>query len=127
MPQQTETLSIINKETGLVLAQEARLAHTFWRRLRGLLGEKKLERGREGLVLTPCSAVHTFGMLFPLDLLFVSGAGEVLQAIPSFPQGRFSPCVRGARYVVELPAGMIAATGTKEGQRLHMDGLTQLL
>lgn len=113
-------LSIINKETGRVLAREAVLADTFWRRLQGLLGKRSLEQGTQGLVLSPCRAVHTMGMLFPLDLLFVSSTGEILRAISSFPPWRFSPGVRGAHFVVELPAGMITATGTEEGHHLSL-------
>ena len=114
------SLCITNEDTGLTLAREALLADTFGRRLRGLLGKRSLEHGRDGLVLSPCSAVHTLGMLFPLDLLFVGSTGEILRAVSSFPPWRFSPMVRAARYVVELPAGMIAASGTKEGHHLTL-------
>ncbi len=115
------SLCITNDDTGLILAREALLADTFGRRLRGLLGIRSLEHGRDGLVLSPCSAVHLFGMLFPLDLLFVSKTGEVLRALSSFRPWRFSPSVPGAQFVVELPAGMIAATRTKQGHRLLLE------
>ncbi|MEW5920461.1 MAG: DUF192 domain-containing protein [Bacillota bacterium] len=111
-------LRITNNDTGMILAREAVPADTFSRRLRGLLGKRSLEKGREGLVLSPCRAVHTFGMLFCLDLLFLNVSGEVLQAICAFPPGRFSPFVNGARFVVELPEGMIDATQTSCGHRL---------
>ncbi len=118
---QVRKVRIINSDTDMCLAREALLADTFGRRLRGLLGKRSLEHGLEGLVLSPCSAVHMFGMLFPLDLLFVSKTGEVLQALSSFRPWRFSPSVRGAHFVVELPAGMIVATRTKQGHRLLLE------
>ena len=123
MKQQTK-LRIINNDTGICLAEAAILANTFGRRLQGLLGKRKLEKGREGLILSPCCAVHTFGMLFSLDLLFLSEKGEVLQALPSVRPWRFSPCVRGAHSVVELPAGTITATRTKKTHRLVFSELS---
>lgn len=113
-----ETLSIHNMDTGMILAREAVAANTFYKRLRGLLGKRSLEMGREGLLLSPCSAVHTLGMRFPLDLLFLNEAGEVLQAIAALPPGRFSPLVKGAFFVLELPAGTIRDTYTCSGHRL---------
>lgn len=118
MAKQQHMLIILNDDTGSCLARQAVLADTFSRRLRGLLGKRRLEQGRDGLLLSPCCAVHTLGMLFPIDLVFLSQTGEVLRTIPSFAPARLSPRVKGARQVLELPQGMIAATGTKRGHHL---------
>lgn len=111
-------LCITNNDTGMILAAEAVLADTFSRRLRGLLGKGKLVKGRDGLLLSPCSAVHTFGMKYHLDLLFLNRAGEVLHAITALPPGRFSPLVKGTSYVLELPEWTIEETSTCCGHRL---------
>ena len=113
-------LSILNDDTGSCLARQAMLADTFSRRLRGLLGKRSMEQGRDGLLLSPCCAVHTLGMLFPIDLVFLSQTWIVLRTIPSFPPARLSPRVREARHVLELPQGMIAASGTTCGHQLKI-------
>ncbi|HAP31973.1 MAG TPA: DUF192 domain-containing protein [Firmicutes bacterium] len=122
MAKRSLMLSIFNDHTGCCLARQARLADTFSRRLRGLLGKRSLEQGRDGLLLSPCCAVHTLGMLFPIDLLFLSQTWKVLRTIPSFPPARLSPHVKDACHVLELPQGMIAATGTKRGHHLIISG-----
>jgi uncharacterized membrane protein (UPF0127 family) len=73
----------------------------------------------QGMVIEPCNSVHTFFLGVPLDLLFVDAEHRVLRAIPTLVPWRFSPLVRGARYVVELPAG--AAEGTLAGHCLALE------
>ncbi len=119
-------LQVVNDDTGMVLATEAVLASTFSRRLRGLLGRGELVKGRDGLLLWPCSAVHTFGLGYSLDLLFLNSSGEVLVTVPALPPWRFSPIVRGADYVLELPEGMIGETYTCCGHRLIFTLLSKL-
>lgn len=83
---------------GLVFPQ----AHDFRARLLGLAG---LERGTAapGLLIPHCASVHTFGMRFDLDLVFLDAAGEPLQVRQAVPPRRLARC-RGADAVLELPA-----------------------
>jgi uncharacterized membrane protein (UPF0127 family) len=70
-----------------------------------LLGLALLDRAEAGpgLLIPRCSAVHTFGMRFALDLYFLGRDGEVLDARPAVPPRRFAAC-RGAAAVLEIPA-----------------------
>lgn len=56
-----------------------------------------------GLLIPRCGAVHTFGMRFPLDLLFLDEAGAVVRFDRAVPRRRFRRC-RGSSTVIELPA-----------------------
>lgn len=80
-----------------------RLANTFWTRAKGLLGKKELGQG-EGLIITPCSSIHSFGMRFLFDAIFLNKDLVVIRVVPNI-----GPCrilyVPGSRHVVELPAG----------------------
>ena len=71
-----------------------------------LLGLSHLDRRRAGagLLLPRCSSVHTFGMRFALDLIFLNAAGEPIRVVRGVPPRRFVS-VRGAAAVLELPAG----------------------
>lgn len=71
-----------------------------------LLGLAWLDRGRagEGLVIPGCAAVHTFGMRFRLDLVFLDSRGEPLSVRSAVPPWRFASDRRAAA-VLELPAG----------------------
>lgn len=102
-----------------VLADRAWAARGAWQRTRGLLGTAGLDRG-QGLIIEPCNSVHMMGMRYPLDLVFADGEHRVKRVIQGLRPWRFSPLVWGARYVIELPVGAIAATGTAPGDRLHI-------
>jgi uncharacterized membrane protein (UPF0127 family) len=112
------TMIIGNKTKDSVLASRARLADNFFTRLRGLLGTKGLESG-EGLVIRPCSSVHTFFMGYAIDVVFVGADHRVLKTVPDLVPGRLAACL-GSRYVIELPAGTLAATATEAGDWLTL-------
>lgn len=112
-------LLIRNKTRDLLLAYKAGIANTSSLRRRGLLKHQHLNPG-DGLWLVPCEAVHTFGMKFPIDVLYLSRAKKVLKIESCLPKRRISVHLR-AHSVLELPAGMAAATGTAVGDELTME------
>lgn len=105
---------MVNLRTGAVLAEAARVAGTFWSRGVGLLGAKD---AGGGLLIAPCTSIHTGFMGFAIDALFLGPAGEVLAAYCPLVPWRMTRWVRGARSVLELDAG--AAGDTVEGDRLE--------
>lgn len=85
-----------------VLGREVPVAAGFRSRLLGLAGLRR-ERAGEGLLIPRCAAVHSFGMRFELQLVFLDTAGRVL-AHRRLPPRRFARH-RGAAAVLELPPG----------------------
>ena len=108
-----------NRTRDTVVAQSARLADNFFTRLRGLIGTRSLESG-EGLIIRPCSSIHTFFMSFPIEVLFVGEGNRVLRATELIVPWRIGPIVSQGRYVVELPAGALAASRTENGDVLEL-------
>ena len=96
------------------LAERVLLADTWWLRLRGLLFRPPLEPG-EGLLLSPCRAVHMAGMRYTIDVVFLAPNGAVVALYPGLAPGARSRFHRTAHSALELPAGTIAATGTTVG------------
>ncbi|MFT0851020.1 DUF192 domain-containing protein [Achromobacter sp. F4_2707] len=80
-----------------------RRADTFFLRLLGLQGFGKLAAD-EGVLLTPCRAIHTFFLRQPLDIVFLDGRGGQRRCIQRLPPYRVAMDA-GARAVVELPGG----------------------
>lgn len=111
-------MEIVNITTGMTLAGDARLADGFFSRLKGLLGTKSLVMG-EGLVIRPCNSIHTFGMNYPIDVVFAADGDRVTRTVVCLEPGRVLAC-RGSRYVVELPVGTLVRTGTKPGDYLRI-------
>jgi uncharacterized protein len=111
--------ALTNTSRGVTVAGEARLAATPWARFLGLMGHPGLLPG-QALVLEPDSSIHMFFMRFPLDVLFLGKDGRVLHLYQSLRPWRVSRIVRGARRVVELPPGSIAASGTQVGDQITL-------
>ena len=112
-------LRALNRSRNTILVEDGLVANTAWTRLRGLLGHKPLLPG-EGLVLRGENAIHTIGMGFAIDVLFLDREGLVKHSIPAMPPFRASPFVSGAADVLELPAGTIARTHTELGDRIEL-------
>lgn len=85
-------------------------------RRRGLLGRDSLADGA-ALIIAPSSAVHTFRMQFPIDLIYARRDGRVLKVREAVPPNRMSGAW-GAFAVIELPAGTIARVGLQTGDWL---------
>jgi uncharacterized membrane protein (UPF0127 family) len=87
-------------------------------RRKGLLGRKGLGPG-EGLWIRPCEAVHTFGMQFAIDLVYLDRNLKVKKARSGVAPWRLSACL-SAHSVLELAAGTIRVTHTKPGDMLEV-------
>ena len=113
-------LRAVNRTRGAVLVENGELAVSAWARLRGLLGHRPLQHG-EGMLLRGEKAVHTFGMGFPIDVLFLDRKGHVVHLSHSMVPLRASPLVLNAADVLELPAGTCKSTGTQVGDDILLE------
>lgn len=95
---------------------EAMMAHNPLARLRGLLGRPPLTAG-QALWLRPCNAVHTIGMRYALDVLFLDQKGIILHTHPALLPSRFLR-QGAARQTVEAAAGTIQCLWLAPGQAL---------
>lgn len=107
-------------DDGQCVVPEALRTVNMLERMRGLLGRPPLRPG-QGLLIDPCAAVHAVGMGYALDLAFLSRAGRIEKLVPALQPWRMAGC-RGARMVLELPAGAIDAAGLEVGQTLTWTG-----
>src|SRR5580700_670116 len=116
--------NIYNKTRETFVATEATVADSYLRRLVGLLGKTKrwAQLGR-GLWIVPSRGVHTIGMLFPIDLIFLSKEKEVVHVEEHVRPFRISAVSLRAMSVLELPAHTIYRTGTQVGDRLEITRL----
>ena len=115
-------VKVLNTSRGVYLAEDAGLATGFLRRGLGLMFRKTLPEGT-GLVLMPEGQVHMFFMRFPLDVVHADAQGTILRIAPGLKPWRLGPFVRKCRMVIELPAGTVARTGTREGDVLKLEDL----
>jgi uncharacterized protein len=112
---------VYNKTRETFVATEATVADDYFRRLIGLLGKTKrwAKLGR-GLWIIPSRGVHTIGMLFPIDVLFLNKNKEVIHIEEHMRPFRISKISLKATSVLELPAHAIYRSGTKVGDSLEI-------
>ena len=120
MSEAPDELCARNVTRGAVLAARLEWAGTSAARRTGLLGRESFAAG-SGLYLIPCPWIHTFGMSFPIDVAFLAKDGRVLALHAGLPPNRLSRLVFRAEGALELPAGTLAATGTRVGDVVDFD------
>src|SRR4029079_15051022 len=98
-------MKVRNRDRGTVLAEAADVADTSAKRRTGLLKHSKLAPG-EGLWIAPCEAVHSFGMKFAIDVVYLDRRKKVRKVRKEMVPRRLSACLM-AYSVLELPVGVI--------------------
>ncbi len=114
-----KTVGIRNKTTGEIILNHVHVADTFAGRFRGLIGRKSLKQG-EGLLIRPCSSVHSFHMRFSFDAAFINSSNKVVFIIHSMPPWKVSPVVRNSEYVIE-------ALGSSLNTNLKVDDEVEII
>jgi uncharacterized protein len=117
---QNKVVRAVNTTRGTVLGECIRVADTGLTRIVGLLGERELLPG-DGLLIVPSQGVHTWGMLFPIDIVVLDGEWNVLALRRRLRQFRITRVFWKAAAVLELPSGMLDSTLTSVGDTLTFD------
>lgn len=109
-----------NLTRGTVVTTAAEVADGHWRRMRGLIGRRRLAHGA-GMILPRVSWIHTAFMAFPVDIVFYDRGGHVLRTIEHMAPWRPSPICWRAHAVIELPPGAVQASRTRVGDVLRVE------
>lgn len=109
----TGSLSIPEATCAPIKVQQTQ---SYWERLRGLLGRSAPLAGT-GMLISPCSSVHTFWMGYAIDVVFLGKAWNVLRIVPALAPAR-AASAKGAAHVLEMAAGQVSQIGLEVGQTL---------
>jgi uncharacterized membrane protein (UPF0127 family) len=108
---------VYNQTRECFLSLNVAAADTILGRLRGLIGRISL-RSDEGLWVVPSQGVHTLGVLFPVDLIYLDAGYRVIHLVEHLPSFRIAPLVVQAESVLELPTHTIYSSQTQTGDEL---------
>jgi len=112
---------VYNKTRETFVATHARVADGYVTRLVGLLGKTShWARPGRGLWIVPSHGVHTIGMLFALDLIFLDRNNVVVHVEEHVRPFRISKVSLKANSVLELPTHTVFRTGTRVGDQLEI-------
>ena len=112
---------ILNHTKQTIIATHVQVATTAHARRIGLLKHDRLEPGQAlgipARAWIPLMAIHTFGMKFPIDVVFLDKHNRVIRSC-TMPPNRIE-LAWGARMVVEIAAGTIDQSRTQSGDAVE--------
>jgi uncharacterized protein len=111
----------LNRTRDTCLATSVAVADTHWSRLRGLVGLSAGDFGNGcGLWIVPCHGVHTLGMEFAIDAVYLDRGMNVVHVESELRPWRFAAVRANAASVLELPCRTALETGTAVGDRIEI-------
>jgi uncharacterized membrane protein (UPF0127 family) len=110
---------IRNRRNDRAVATRIEAAFESRSRRQGLLGRSQLAQDT-ALILAPCSAIHTFFMRFPIDVLFVDEHGRILRISRALKPWRLA-WAWSAFAVLELQANALSRSDTREEDVLYLN------
>ena len=108
-----------NLTTHTELASNLVKADNLFARLKGLLGRGSLPQG-EGLLIKPCNGIHTFGMRFAIDAIFLDRENRIVALTKDLRPNHLTRLYFNAASVLEVPAGTVDATSTAIGNEVEI-------
>ena len=108
---------VINVETQNCFLSDVIKTSNIFDRMRGLLFRAKL-KPMQALWIEPCPSVHTFGMKYPIDVVFLDKNGNVLKVVDELKPYHMAMC-KNAVVSLELLSGDAARAGIHIGMQLN--------
>jgi uncharacterized protein len=115
-----EMARVYNTTRSSCLGEQIEIADRSLRRMVGLLGRRSLGPGC-GLFIVPSQAIHTIGMAFPIDVVFVDRKHRVVGVRECVRPFRMTRVFWKALGVLELPPGTIRDSRTELGDQLKIE------
>jgi len=112
------TARAVRESDGVTVVDPLHVPRRARERMRGLLGRQALADG-EGMWIPKCRLIHTFGMKFPIDLVYLDGGHSVCKVVEDVRPGRLSACLT-AESVIELGSGAAKELGLSRGTKLSI-------
>lgn len=110
------TYCVYNQTRECFLSLTVTAADTIVSRLKGFIGRRTL-RSDEGLWVVPSRGVHTWGVLVPIDLIYLDAEMQVIHLVEHFPAFRVAPIRARAESVLEMPIHTIYSSQTQLGDQ----------
>ena len=111
------TVCVFNRNRESFLGLRVAAADTFPKRLKGLLGRLRLKPD-DGIWLVPSRGIHTIGMLFAIDLIYLDAANRVIHLVEHLGPFRISPIRIRCASILELHSRTIYSSNTQIGDEL---------
>src|SRR5712691_3486932 len=116
---------VYNKTRESFLSMGVKVADTFLASLKGLLGKRKLKND-EGIWVIPSQGIHTIGVLFPIDVIYLDADRKVIHLVEHLSPFRIGPIKTSCESVLEMPTRTIYSSHTQMGDRLTICSVDEM-
>ena len=113
-------MKIVKKSNQNEIADNVKVANNPITRFVGLLNRSSLNKG-EGLWIVPCNSIHSFGMKFKFDAVFIDKNNQVKHLVKNMDKWKASAIIFSAHSVLELPAGTI------DSENIEIDDILEFI
>src|SRR5665647_718739 len=117
-------MRLVQAGNGNIVAEKVLKAHTFFRRLKGLMFTKSLPSGF-CLHIRPCRSVHTFFMKYTIDILYLDAQYNIIGVEANLKPGKLGAIYPNSVSVIELPEGTIQQNDIQIGQTVRFEPSTK--
>jgi uncharacterized membrane protein (UPF0127 family) len=111
------TYCVFNRTRESFLGLRVASADTLLMRLKGALGRIGLKPD-DGIWLAPSHGIHTIGMLFAIDLVYLDAGNRVVHLVENLGPFRISPIRIACAGILQLESRAIYSSHTKIGDQL---------
>lgn len=108
------------KKDGAVIIRNVDVASGFWERFRGLMFAQSIPDSY-GLLIKPCSQIHMMNMKFPLDIIYLSDDGTVVNIDEDIQPWKIGKTVKNSSCVIEVNSGTCARCAINVGDTLTVE------
>lgn len=102
-----------------IICENAAWAKDFLSRTVGLLGRKSFD-DIDGLLISPCSQIHSIGMKFNFDAVYLDNTYRIVSVYENIEKNRILPYNIAVKNVLELPSGTVSAKKMEIGNVLKI-------
>lgn len=99
--------------------EKIKTAKSLWDKGLGVIGWKDF-RGYNGVLLPETTAVHTFFVRMPLDIVFLDADFKIIKIVEDLKPWSFSPIVWQAKHTLELPKGSVQKHKLELGTKVQL-------
>jgi hypothetical protein len=112
----------VEKNNGALVSNKILNYDSFFKRALGLMFKTR-DESYDGIMLSPCSNIHTFFMRMEIDCFFLSGEGKILKIIWRMKPSKISGFIKNCHSVLELVPGVVETNSLTEGEYLKIEPL----
>lgn len=118
-----DMMKIRHMRTGKDIASRVESALTFSKRLIGLMGRSTIP-DEQGLYFPGCKSIHTFGMKFAIDVLFLDKEMKITKIVSRLNPNRLAFAPFATRATLELAGGALKKHDLKVGDEIALIKMT---